>query len=181
MKKKIYKLSDYQNIFFDLNNKSIIQTKGWQGNEPIEEIVGYESVIRKGSFLSKNAKEYLLHITWNSCSFFGHVDNFGPLNQFIIFDDNYNQISDVFYQNAISVFVDIVDIDNTGINELIMESGYCGQGFCENFISIYYKNYTESLLTYVSKMECLNDFVKEYKERDVRSAEGRGLCMVIRA
>lgn len=164
MKQKIYQLSEYQDYYFDLNKKSIIQMKSYDNNEPIEEIVGYNAVVREGSFLNKNKKEYLLQIIWNWPSYFGHSDNFGPLNHFIVFDNKFNQLSDVYYQDATSEFKEIIDICNDGLNELIMESGYCGQGFSENFTSVFYKNFTAPILHYVSRMECLNDFAKEFDE-----------------
>jgi hypothetical protein len=166
MKEKIYKPKDYPDTYFDLSKKSIIQMKSFLSNKPLEEIVGYNAVVKAGSFLNKNAKEFLLHIVWNwptEISEFGHADNFGPLNQFIVFDNKYNQISDVFFQHASKGFVDIIDIGNTGINELVMEGNYCGQGYCQNYIEVFYKDFENPALFYISNKECLNEyFLGEY-------------------
>jgi hypothetical protein len=167
IKEKIYKPTGYDNIYFDLNKKSIVNTGDFEVKKTVEEIVGYEAKVYGGSFLNKNEKEYLLHLKWNSPEkyfSFPHVANFGPLNQFIVFDKDYNQISKINFQDATRELKEIVDIGNTGLNEIFMEGTYWGQGMCENYIEIFFRNFEEPILSYYSELKCVECFLKEYNE-----------------
>ena len=167
IKDKIYQPISTGNTYFDLSKKSVFQMAYYETNKPVEEIVGYNAIIRKGSFLNRNATEYLLHIEWNQPTkyiFFNHAENYGPLNQFVVFDSTFTQISEIYFQDATRRFIEVVDIGNTGIFELIMEGYYCGQGFCQNSIEIFYKDFENPALFYISNKECLNSFSSEYEE-----------------
>jgi hypothetical protein len=153
IKKKIYQPPNYKDVYFDLNKGSIIYLNNAWYNGTVEKEVGFTDTVFQGSFLNRGAKEYLLNITWNNSDLFPHVDNFGPINQFIFFDSSFNQISRIYFQSACSELKEIVDIDEDGVNEIILNEWYCGMGTCAYGTEIYYKNLDTAILSYCSEME----------------------------
>ncbi len=180
MKEKVYKPSDYTNVYFDLNNRSIIQTASKWDENTYEDFVGFRDSVVTGSFTKAFEKQYILILKWNYPENFGfsHVSNFGPLSQFIVFDSNYQQISKIFFQDASTEFKDILDIDNDGINEILLTGMYCNQGVCMNWINVFYKNIEEPVLNYCSEMSVFSAFTGEYDEGYTNYISNNGKFMI---
>jgi hypothetical protein len=167
LKQRIYQPTGYDDIYFDLDKQSIIQSKGLSNDKTTEEIVGYEANVYPGSFQNPNKKEYLLHLTWNmdKATFFPHAGNFGPLNQFVVFDSILNQISRIYFQDATEDFKEIVDIDNNGLNELIMEGYYAQMGVENKWINVFYKDFEKPALNYFSETKVLDASAFLYSQK----------------
>jgi len=166
MKEKVFKPEGYTNIYFDINNRSIIQTAEKWDEKTYEDFVGFNDSVVSGSFTKPHENQYILVLKWNSPENFSfpHVGNFGPLTQYIIFDDNYNQISKVFFEDATSNLKDVIDIDKDGIDEIFTTGMYCNQGVCHSWVNIYYKEITEPILNYCSEMSIISVMNGEYDE-----------------
>lgn len=100
IKEKIFKVEGHDDIYYDLNRKSLTQTSSVSNNHVDEQFVGFNYQMYNGSFLNKYDKEYLFVISLDSnsfTSFFGHVENYGNTTLIYVFDSSYNQISNVFF------------------------------------------------------------------------------------
>ena len=98
----------------------------------LEETFKFEGKANEGSFINPNKKEYILIMglaKGQYCTFFGHADNGGKTTLIFTFDENYNQIGEIGFQDSQTKFVQSIDIDNDGLNELILESSYGQQGY----------------------------------------------------
>lgn len=163
IKQKIFKVNrqdNYEDIYADLNNNSFIRIPNYYtgSNTKEEEFVVFDYSVYSGSFLNPNNKEYLLFVRLaddNYCSFFGHSENNGNTTFIYIFNNDYKQISEVFFQDAPTHLIDIVDLDNDGLSEVIMESSYSQQGCSESWIQIFKKDFNNSLLRVVNYHSCL--------------------------
>lgn len=166
MKEKILKPDGYTNVYFDLNNRSIIQLSEQWGEKSYEDYVGFDDSVVSGSFTNSYSNEYILILKWNYPENFSfpHVGNFGPLTQFVYFDSNYKQISKVFFHDATTELKDIIDIDNDGINEIFLGGMYCNHGVCMSWINIFYKDMTEPVLSYCSDMTVVSALQGEWEE-----------------
>lgn len=153
MKNKTIKADGYENIYFDYEKASlIIAAKKWD-EKTQEEYTGFTDSVVQGSFTNSFIKEYLLILKWNYPENYGfsHVENWGPLSQFVIFDSNYNQVSKVYFKDASTSLKDIRDIDQDGIEEIFLEGGYGNQGYFDTWTDIYYKDLTTPALHYFSE------------------------------
>jgi len=163
IKETKFQINGYENIYMDLKKSSIINVA--QNKEEIFDFVGDTYT---GSFLNANKKEYILIVKLAEgqyCSFFGRADNGGKTTMIFTFDDKYEQIGEVGFQDAQTTFVEAVDIDNDGITELILESSYGAQGCNYKWWMIFRKNFNEPLLNLTKYQSCedsgrLGEFIR---------------------
>lgn len=149
IKEKIYLAPGYNDIYFDLERKSITRISKNYNDQKEEDFIGYTAIVRNGSFINTHANEYLLIIKWKQSEdyfFFAHVENFGPMFQVVIFDSLYNQISPFYFQDASTEFKYINDIDNDGIYEVFLTGGYGNQGMFMEWLSVFYKDFEKPIL-----------------------------------
>src|ERR1700674_5065546 len=99
IKEKIFKVQGHDDVYYDLNRKSLILIENsYNNHDKKEELVNFNYEIYPGSFLNKYHREYLFIVTLDSNSFptfFAHAENYGNTTLIYIFDSSYNQISDV--------------------------------------------------------------------------------------
>lgn len=143
IKEKIFKIKDfdgnYRNIYIDLDRKSVTEAQEYIMDKKLEEqFPDFSYQIFNGSFLNKLQKEYIFVI--RSGYYTAHVENGGLTTFLYIFDKNYNQISERAYQYADEEIIDIVDVDNDGINEIITNDTYGQMGFVKTWINVYSKD-----------------------------------------
>lgn len=71
-----------------------------------------------------------------------------------IFDSLYNQISDVALRDSQTELIDIIDIDNDGLNEVIMKSSdtYTG-GFFQAWTMIFNKHFGYPIFQIVTELD----------------------------
>jgi hypothetical protein len=170
LKQKIFKVNEgdkYESIYADLEKSSFLKVPnnvyGNYNKKTEEEYVIFDYSVYNGSFLNKYAEEHLLFIRLakNSyCNFFSHASNYGNTTFIIIFDKYYNQISEVFFQDAMTYMVEVCDINNDGLNEVIMKSSYGQMGCFENWIEIFEKDFNHNNLRVVDYHSCLESGIK---------------------
>jgi hypothetical protein len=172
IKETKFQINGYENIYMDLKKSSIINVA--QNKEEIFDFVGDTYT---GSFLNANKKEYILIVKLAEgqyCSFFGRADNGGKTTMIFTFDDKYEQIGEVGFQDAQTTFVEAVDVENDGITELILESSYGAQGCNYKWWMIFRKNFNEPLLRLTNYQSCedsgsleeMTRLVSQYKIND---------------
>lgn len=152
IKQKVFKVKRQQgfdDIYVDLNSKSYIKP-GSFNNEKEEVFVEFDFQIYEGSFINKSALEYLFIIKLPENSFvyfFCHAENFGNTTMIYIFDSIYNQLSKVAFKDRSTNLIDILDIDNDGIDEVFMKSYYaCNSGIFITYLIIFSRNFNDSKL-----------------------------------
>lgn len=180
MKNKTIKADGYDNIYFDYEKGSlIIAAKKWDEITQ-EEYTGFTDSVAQGSFTKAFVKEYLLIVKWNSPENYGfsHVENWGPLSQFVIFDSSFNQVSKVYFKDATTILKDIQDIDSDGINEIFIDGSYGNQGFFQTWTGIYYKDLTEPVLHYISEMNASGVIGGEHEEANTSYETGKGIFTI---
>ncbi|RPI18681.1 MAG: hypothetical protein EHM58_04215 [Ignavibacteriae bacterium] len=160
IKERVFLARGTNDIYFDLNKKSITKSSNKYYSNPEEEFLNFVYKIFKGRFLHKYNTEYLFVITLDSNSylpFFGHADGYGPSTLIYVFDSNYNQISKLYSQEKITEIIGVVDIDKNGIDEVIMKSGDGGQGCHREWITVYHKDFdiNNELLNVITFQSCL--------------------------
>lgn len=154
IKETKFQINGYENIYIDLEKSSIINV-----DQSIEEYFDFKGEVHSAHFLNANKKEYILIVKLADgqyCSFFGRADNGGKTTMIFTFDDKYEQIGEVGFQDSQTEYVQAVDIDNDGITELILESSYGAQGCNYKWWMIFRKNFNEPLLRLTNYQSCEN-------------------------
>ena len=160
IKQKVFKVKRQQvfdDIYVDLNTQSYIKLGSFD-TEKEEVFVEFEFQIYAGNFINRNTLEYLFMIKVSKDTFvhfFCHAENYGPTTMIYIFDSLYNQISEVTLRDSRTELIDIVDIDNDGLNEVIMKSSdtYTG-GFFQAWLMIFNKYFSDPILEIVIEKDC---------------------------
>lgn len=145
-------IKGYDDYFVDFTRNSIIDVR--QGKEETFDFVGDTYT---GSFLNANKKEYILIVKLAKdqySSFFGRADNGGNTTMIFTFDDKYEQIGEVGFQDSQTEYADAIDIDNDGITELIMRSSYGSQGCNYKWWMIFQKDFNDPLLKLTNYQSC---------------------------
>lgn len=145
-------IKGFDDYYVDFTRNSIIDVS--QGREETFDFVGDTYT---GSFLNANKKEYILIVKLAKdqyCSFFSRADNGGKTTMIFTFDDKYEQIGKVGFQDYQSEYADAIDIDNDGITELIMKSSYGSQGCNYKWWMIFRKDFNEPLLKLTNYQSC---------------------------
>jgi len=154
--KKVFLIKGHDDAYYDLDRKSITKASSF-GNPIEEEFFNLKYSVYKGSFVNPGKIEYLFMIKipeGEFSSFFPHAENYGNTTLIFIFDENINQISEVYFQDYPTYLKDIVDINKDGLNEVIMESGYGQMGCFENWLMFFVKNFDEPKLRIVIEHDC---------------------------
>lgn len=155
IKQKIINV-DGSGIYVDLNTNSYIQPRTYY-SEKEEIFVEFEYQIYEGNFINKNTLEYLFIIKLPEgiyIEFFPHVASYGNTTMVYIFDSLYNQISDVSFRNISTKLIDIIDIDNDGIDEVFMKSYYVFNcGVFMTSLSIFSINFRDSKLDRITELD----------------------------
>lgn len=164
MREKVFKIDegDINNVYVNFD-KDIFINLGHdiQDKSYIPEIedAKFDLSVYQGSFLNKKSTEYLLFIRLAEgakCSFFSHAANFGNTTFIIIFDKYYSQISKIYLFDSETNIVEITDINENGINEVILESSYGMMGCFQKWYEIYEKDFDKCLLRIDYFHSCLN-------------------------
>ena len=71
-----------------------------------------------------------------------------------MFNDKYEQIGEIGFQDSQTEFVEAVDIDKDGISEVIMESSYGQQGCNFKWWMIFRKDFNEPMLKLTNYKSC---------------------------
>jgi len=167
-------IKGYDDYFVDFTRNSIIDIR--QDREETFDFVGDTYT---GSFLNAKKKEYILIVKLAKdqyCSFFSRADNGGKTTMIFTFDDKYEQIGEVGFQDSQTEYVEAIDIDKDGITELILESSYGSQGCNFKWWMIFHKDFNEPLLKLTKYQSCEDsgisgEFIRlnsSYKVKDSR-------------
>jgi len=144
IKEKKFQIKGFEDYLYDLSRNAILDNR--RGVEESFKLVGDAF---EGSFINPYKKEYILIISLGKgqyCSFFGHANNGGNTTLVFTFDENYNQIGEIGFQDSQTKFVQSIDIDNDGLHELILESSYGTQGYDWEWWMIFKKDFNEPKL-----------------------------------
>lgn len=163
IKDRIFLVKEHDDIYFDLNRKSLTQTSSRFIDAPEEVFVGLNYNIFEGSFLNKSQKEYLflIFLDEEAYGFFSHAENWGQTTLIYVFDENYNQISNVYFQDSKARIVDIQDVEKDGIDEVFIKSNYGMMGCYREWINVYSGNFDsrKELIDVISFQTCLESGV----------------------
>lgn len=147
---KLIKISDFENIFFDLNKRSITKMgNSYNHYMAEEEFFNLQLNVIEGSFLNNYKREFLLTIDLDTneyCTFFPGAANGGKTYQFYIFDENHIQIAGPFSHYYHSIIYDKVDINEDGIDEIFMYNSDGQMGCSWGWINIFSGNFNEPIL-----------------------------------
>ena len=162
---KVKREGNLPEVFVDLIAKKYVQ-KTYPENAYSEKEghkVDFDYLVYEGSFKNPGEKEYLLQITLARESyvpFFSHAENNGNTTMIILFNQDYNQISDVSFHYQCDSIIDLVDINEDGILEVITKGYYAIMGCNKNWINIYSINMDNSLLEVTVDLDCENEMVE---------------------
>jgi hypothetical protein len=156
---KVKREKDMQDVFVNLIAKKFIQEAYPNNSNSQKEVqeVNFDYLVYEGSFINKGEKEFLLQINLSKGSdvpFFSHAENFGNTTMIIIFNQEYNQISDISFHYQYDRIIDLVDINKDGILEVIIKGGYAQMGCSREWIDIYSVDMGNSLLNVIVEHNC---------------------------
>ena len=153
MKKTYLKVKrDYTpDIYVDLVKNKYTKERDPDNEYSKKEVnkVNFDYTVYEGSFINSGNKEYLLQINLSKGSyvtFFSHAENYGNTTMTVIFDQDYNQISEVSFQENEDRIIDIADIDEDGVLEIIFKGRYDQMGHHFEWIKIFSSNLDNLLL-----------------------------------
>lgn len=151
----------YGDYIINLRNRTI-ESKLERKKEKV--VFSYQ--VYEGSFLNENRKEYLLIASFNSNLFPRYIGDGSGLSILYIFDESFNQYSDVYIQDGKFPIDKIIDIDNDGISEVFQETLGGAQGYSISFLNVFKKDfntpYFRLLTNYYSEDGFGKDYIKSY-------------------
>ena len=151
-----------RDTYFDLTNKIWIHPSLKNKDQQLlAEESEFKAQIVKGSFIIPHNKEYILILHTGYIG--GHVELGGRTTFIIIFNDKFEQIAEIGRQYADTKYVEKIDIDKDGIEEVFFSNGSAWQGCCKDWIMIFSGEFNKPLLTFEHLISCENAGIEDMK------------------
>lgn len=148
-----------KDTYFDLKNKIWIDpTLKNEDQQFLEELTDYITQIVIGSFINSHNKELMLILHTGSIGC--HAENYGRTTFIIIFDDKFNQLSEIGRLNANETYKEKVDINKDGIEEVFFTNEYGMDGCLKKWIDIYSGEFREPKLSFSYFISCAEQGIK---------------------
>jgi hypothetical protein len=135
----------------------------------------FDYQIKKGFFTQKNNVEYIFVIQCVDSNS-GHVCNFGEMSTIYMFNRKLDIMKGpVCYSNFYKI-KEITDIDNNGLNEIIVDiGGFTQMGYFEGYLSIFSNNLDSAIFNIKDYDAATGDFVDEKYESETKYKIENGL------